>query len=112
MPQWKCSHYATATTSLTPAQSIMSKNKSQSQIAQYERTFDPVKTSSFQHERQVCDADTLLKDRVVQRDTGLWIPVMTKAGGASVLEFWSSRPSAQQIIIFYVRRVRILRALL
>ena len=36
--QWKCSHCATATTSPTPIQSIMSKNKSQSQIAQCERT--------------------------------------------------------------------------
>ena len=35
--QWKCSHYATMTTSPTPIQPIMSKNKSQSQIAQCER---------------------------------------------------------------------------
>ena len=35
--QWKCSHYATATTSPTPLQPIVIKNKSQSQIAQCER---------------------------------------------------------------------------
>ena len=35
--QWKCSHYATATTSPTPMQPIVSKNESQSQIAQCER---------------------------------------------------------------------------
>ena len=35
--QWKCSHYATATTSPTPIQPIMSKNKSQSQIAKCEQ---------------------------------------------------------------------------
>ena len=34
--QWKCSHYATATTSPTPMHPIVSKNKSQSQIAQCE----------------------------------------------------------------------------
>ena len=37
--QWKCSHYATATTSLAPFQPIVSKNKSQSQIAQCKRAF-------------------------------------------------------------------------
>ena len=35
--QWKCSHYATATTSPTPMQPIVSKNKSLSQIVQCER---------------------------------------------------------------------------
>ena len=38
--KWKCSHYGTATTSLTPMQPIASKNRSQSQsekIAQCER---------------------------------------------------------------------------
>ena len=35
--QWKCSHYVTVTTSPTPIQPIMSKNKSQSQIVQCER---------------------------------------------------------------------------
>ena len=39
--QCKCSHYATVTTSLTPMQPIMSKNKSQSQIAQCERALMP-----------------------------------------------------------------------
>ena len=34
--QWNCSHYVTATTLPTPIQPIMSKNKSQSQIAQCE----------------------------------------------------------------------------
>ena len=38
--QWKCSHYATATTSPTPMQPIVSKNKSQSQIAQCERALN------------------------------------------------------------------------
>ena len=37
--QWKCSHHATVTTSPAPIQSIVSKNKSQSQIAQWERAF-------------------------------------------------------------------------
>ena len=36
--QWKCSHYATATTSPTSMQPIVSKNKSQSQIVQCEMT--------------------------------------------------------------------------
>ena len=40
--QWKCSHYATATTSPTPMQPIVSKNKSQSQIAQCERALNKV----------------------------------------------------------------------
>ena len=35
--QWKCSHYAIVTTSLTPIQPIMRKDKSLSQIAQCER---------------------------------------------------------------------------
>ena len=38
--QWKCSHYATVTTSPTPIQPIMSKSKSQSQIAQCERALN------------------------------------------------------------------------
>ena len=40
--QWKCSHYATATTSPTPMQPIVSKYKSQSQIAQCERALSTV----------------------------------------------------------------------
>ena len=36
--QWKCSHYATVTTSPAPIQPIISKNKSQLQIVQCERT--------------------------------------------------------------------------
>ena len=47
--QWKCSHYATMTTSPTPIQAIMSKNKLQSQITQCERALTVFKCGlSFQ----------------------------------------------------------------
>ena len=74
----------------------------------FDCNFDRQK-NPFQQGQQGCDADTPLKDRVVQRDTGRWIPVMMKVEGASMLEFSSSHQCALQIIIFYVHRVRILR---
>ena len=50
--QWKCSHSATATRSPTLMQLIMSKNKSQSQIAQCEQTLRAVQTQPWQRRRK------------------------------------------------------------
>ena len=55
--QWKCSHYATATTSPTPMQPIVSKNKSQSQIAQCERALTRriIAWTPDQKKKKCCD---------------------------------------------------------